>query len=180
MAEQSGMIRLVRAILELDEKQQYDLLKAALAGEVTSCLLKLAMEMPDERKERLAMLAESMKEEPGEYPKSLENPGEIGIGGRRHLRVPFERPVDFSTGGKTARGVSLDLSAGGLFLATSGGLSLTVGQQLLVTFYPPGVDEAVDATCEVLRITETGVAVKFVGESSPELAVSIGRITEKN
>ena len=192
MAEESGMGRLTKAILELDEEERCDVLKAALGDALTAFLLKVVIDLPEERQEQLARLAEGMGRRRGKLPAHPEPAAEsvapeepdagvkVAIGDRKHRRIPFAHPVECSAGEKRVRGVSLDISAGGMFLANTGGLSLHAGQRFQVTFYPPGEDAAVAAACEVVRVEEKGVAVKFVGRSFSELAAHIGRTTEKN
>ena len=187
MAEESGMVRLTRAILALGEEERWELLKTAFAEEATSCLLRLATDLPADRRERLADLAEEMAAgrggqagppEPDRPPEGERAPA--GIGDRKHRRIPFERPVECEISGKRVRGVSLDISVGGMFLANTGGLDLAAGQRLQVTFYPPGEEAPVEAACEVVRVAESGIAIRFVGEIDPGLAARIGSAEEKN
>ena len=80
-------------------------------------------------------------------------------GRRKFARKPYFMPVDFATPNRAFSGFIQNFSSGGLLIETRE--SLSVGQQLTLSFMRPKSRDYVKVGGEVVRTVPDGCGVKF-------------------
>jgi len=80
-------------------------------------------------------------------------------GRRKFARKPYFMPVDFATPKRAFSGFIQNISSGGLLIETRE--SLSVGQQLTLSFMRPKSRDYVKVGGEVVRTIRDGCGVKF-------------------
>ncbi len=118
---------------------------------VTIQLIKLILDMSYDR--QIALLKQ-LEEIP---VASLE------IADRDETRKSYSSTVAFSLKGRSYKGVSDDISAGGMFIKTDD--SFKVGQVITVTIPFSDKKEYVRVPAEIVRVREDGIGVKFMKKS---------------
>jgi hypothetical protein len=80
-------------------------------------------------------------------------------GRRKFARKPYFMPVDFATQDRAFNGYIQNISSGGLFIETRE--SLSVGQQVTLSFMRPKSRDFIKVGGEVVRKIPDGLGVKF-------------------
>ena len=78
---------------------------------------------------------------------------------RKHPRNPCSIPVDYATKDQAFKGFIKNVSSGGVFIHTNGGLN--VGEKMTMTFSSPDQQDPVKITGEIVRKNMIGVGVRF-------------------
>jgi CheY-like chemotaxis protein len=82
---------------------------------------------------------------------------------RRHTRVPIQADVVCVTGSRTMRGVSWNLSQGGMQIETG---NLQPGETVRLSFHLPVSDTAIDVTGAVVWAKENRQGIQFTSVSA--------------
>jgi len=109
---------------------------------VTDRLIELITQMTDEEQEKLLKVLEKSQ------PK------------RREQRQAAFIDITFSVEGKEYKGVTYDISLGGLFVETNGVFS--VGQEILMNIPFSKSKKLVEKKGEIVRVKPEGIGVKFM------------------
>ena len=80
-------------------------------------------------------------------------------GRRKFARRPYFMPIDFATEDRAFNGYIQNISSGGLLIETRE--SLSIGQQVILSFLRPKSREHVKVGGEVVRKIPNGLGVKF-------------------
>jgi len=104
--------------------------------------------------------------------------------GRSHPRVPLRFTVEFTRGGTMYRGACLNLSRGGMFIATE--RPPLPGTEILLDFAPPEFDRPVSAPAKVAWVrgegdtgdAVTGMGVQFL-DPDPSMVGLIGSVVDR-
>ena len=78
---------------------------------------------------------------------------------RRHLRKPYFMVVDYASQNRGYQGFIKNISTGGVFIATR--TPIPIGQKVSMTFQLPVCKKHVKITGEIVRISGSGIGVKF-------------------
>jgi Tfp pilus assembly protein PilZ len=78
---------------------------------------------------------------------------------RKHPRNPCSIPVDYATKDQAFKGFIKNVSSGGVFIHTNGGLK--VGEKMTMTFSSPDQQDPVKITGEIVRKNMLGVGIRF-------------------
>jgi uncharacterized protein (TIGR02266 family) len=82
---------------------------------------------------------------------------------RKASRKPFSLSVEYATAHEILTDFPRDISSGGMFIETSA--SLSVGQQITLTFTPPNQKKPIKIAAEVAWTGPGGVGVRFTSSS---------------
>ena len=136
--------RIFELIHDLTPDQQFDLLKQFLKDNVTTQLFKLVVSIPeDQQKNILNYLEELISQKDG----------------RRDSRKACLITVNYAVDGRAFTNYIQDISPTGVFIESSE--SFAVGQDILMTFSFPDMEDSFRIGGEISRTTPKGFGVKF-------------------
>ena len=125
--------------------------------------------------DRLISLIKKMSEEQQEaLLKKLEE--RLSKERRQHPRKPVSAFVDLVFEGRSYREFTRNISEGGVHIETS--IPFSVGRQIMMTFTFPGSSNHLKISGRVLRVEDSGIAVRFDVNSMVE-ALSIESLLKK-
>ena len=136
--------RIFELINHLTESEQLDLLKQLLKDDINTHLFKLVVSIPEEEQRILEKHLEAVIQQRGE---------------RKYTRKSCLINVDYAVEGRAFSNYIQDISTTGVFIETNE--SFTQGQELLMTFSFPDMEDALKIDGEISRITPTGIGVRF-------------------
>jgi Tfp pilus assembly protein PilZ len=136
--------RIFELIHDLSPDQQFGLLKQLLKDNVTIQLFKLVVSLPEDQQKTLLKHLEELISQKGD---------------RRDSRKPCLITVNYAVDGRAFTNYIQDISPTGVFIES--GESFAVGQNILMTFSFPDMEDSFRIGGEISRTTPKGFGVKF-------------------
>jgi len=115
---------------------------------ITVRLFKLILELSDEQRRTLLKQAEAMR-----YPSPDENE-------RDNARRPYSTNINFLVDDRSLRGLSQDISSGGMFIETNE--PLNIGDVITILIPNPKDETTIKMPSKVVRKTAEGVGVEYI------------------
>jgi Tfp pilus assembly protein PilZ len=151
--------RIFELINDLTEDEQLDLLKQMIKGNINTHLYKLVVSIPEDQQKILVKHLEEMIQKRGD---------------RKHGRKSCLINVHYAVGGRVFSNYIQDISTTGVFIET--GETFIEGQELLMTFSFPDMEDSLKIDGEITRITSEGIGVRFNYQSQIQRDVVEGLV----
>jgi Tfp pilus assembly protein PilZ len=164
MSDYEVVARLCFLINNLSEKQQIDLFRQFLNGNMANFLLKMCIDMS---KEQRFIFMRHLQEMPSEKDKPDR---------RAHARKDCLINVNFKIRGQKFNSYILDISSSGAFIETSD--SFSTGLKMLLDFSSPENRQPLSLIGEIVWAAPRGIGVKFHHLTKDQLQI-LKSFTEK-
>jgi len=94
--------------------------------------------------------------------KQLEDPSffSSGFGDRDDIRRPYINEIEFESKGRLCKGISQDISSGGMFIKTDEKFS--VGNTIVLKIPYTDNQKHIRVPAEIVRISSNGIGVEFL------------------
>lgn len=155
-AESPSVTRvLVAALNDLNEDQQFSVLRQIVREDLTSHILRLCLDLSESRKKEIICYIE----ESGFQRVCPEQDTLITLEEREHERVECDIIVECTDNGKISKHRASDLSLGGMKILTSGDFS--PGSILTLSFSLPGISHIFSAEGLIVQQSEESIGIQF-------------------